>query len=211
MYVMIFPKSLLLIPLTISAATTPVFLVAHRNATNSKINLNANFENTYTPITNFLYSINEENKTITIDGFNPFISHPTNINIAPTYEITHQVYTVNAIGKNAFFRSDLRNVTLPNTIQTIGNFAFAQQNVVSLRNDTPSDDKNARIVNFDLSQCNNLSKLGDYCFHGCTTGTFLLPNDNHVLTSLGNDTFTSIRFLSDLDFSGFKNATDIGG
>jgi hypothetical protein len=205
-------KSLFLFPLVLGAATVPTFLTLQHNssATASYASQIKATSNEYTPITSFLYYIDETNKTIRIDGFNPFINHPTNINIAPTYDITHQTYTVTGIGENAFYRSDLRNVILPSTIETIGDFAFAQQNVTSLRDDTPENDKDARVVNFDLSQCNNLNKLGDYCFHGCTTGEFLLPTDNHVLSHLGNDAFTSIKFFSDLNFSGFKNVDDIG-
>jgi hypothetical protein len=52
--------------------------------------------------------------------------------------------------------------------------------------------------------------MGDYAFHCDTIGNIILPSNNNSLTSLGEDAFTGVRYLCDMDFSGFKALTRIG-
>jgi hypothetical protein len=66
------------------------------------------------------------------------------------------------------------------------------------------------VVNYNLSKCNNLETIGDYAFHYNTVNKFKLPKNNNKLLSLGEDSFSGIRFWNNLDFSGFKAATTIG-
>jgi hypothetical protein len=83
----------------------------------------------YTSLDQFNYSITQNN-TLSIDGFKN-TDHDLDIDIAPSYTIDNQSYDVTNIGDYAFYRNSLNSVILPSSLQSIGDFSFGEENVVS--------------------------------------------------------------------------------
>ncbi len=69
------------------------------------------------------YTLNEEEKTITVEGSD---QSAKKVEILPTVEIEGEKYEVTAIGEGAFENNEnLETVSIPETIEFIGNNAFA--------------------------------------------------------------------------------------
>jgi hypothetical protein len=85
---------------------------------------------------------------------------------------------VTSIGKSAFASCYfLESITLPNTLETIGDYAFYNCGSVA------SSNYNRPIIfNFGKS----IRTIGNYAFAQCALGNFILPN---TLTSIGNFAF----------------------
>ena len=118
------------------------------------------------------YNINSDNQTVSVT-YTDGSSNPTNnyvgiteLSIPSTVINSSKTYTVTSIGQSAFAYSGLINVTIPNSVTTIGLSAFVQcKNLTS------------------VSVGNNVTTIEQYAFAGCEKLKILtLPNS---VTSIG--------------------------
>lgn len=114
----------------------------------------------------------DDGVTYSITGYN---GSDTNITI-PTSIDGH---TVTSIGNNAFKDKSLTSVTIPNTVKSIGSFAF--YNCTSLVN---------------ISIPNSVTNIGDSAFAYCTSlPNITLPTN---LSNIGNSTFQDCKAFTEI-------------
>ena len=87
---------------------------------------------------------------------------------------------VSKIGDNAFrYCTALQNITIPNSVASIGNYAFLQSGIRSL----------------ELSD--RVTTIGNYAFHSCYNLEEVALGDN--ITSIGDEAFSYCGFLHEID------------
>ena len=107
------------------------------------------------------YQINTTTHTATLSGGYP----PANFVIPETVENNAVNYTVTAIGEDAFKdKSGITSLTIPATVETIGNNAFAASTITS----------NIVSVTF-AATCNTTLLIDSEAFHNCNMDTVILP------------------------------------
>lgn len=149
-------------------------------------NTNIVEESTYTsmPDVSFediCYKMNENEKTATIIGHN----NPTGkISIPKTID----GYEITAINEYAFYESELTEIVLPNTIETIGMAAF--YNCSNLEN---------------VSLPNNLISIGSFAFAECTSLTSIyIPTSTQIIDDfafINCLNLSNVRIESENDFA----------
>ena len=105
------------------------------------------------------YVVNSDQKTCTVTGTRDYANWALNV----PEEIDG--YIVTGIADGAFKESDMRLVILPDTIETIGEYAFY---------------KCQSLSHMKLPQ--NVSVIGDYAFYGCTSWkNAIIPSSAHTI------------------------------
>ena len=140
------------------------------------------------------------------------ILYDKDISIPSTIDYEGITYHVTSIADNAFKNCYMKSINLPNTITSIGNYAF--QGCNRLMSVTfPSGLKSlgayafqncAKLVSVTLPD--GLTSIGDYTFNRCfKLESVTLPNS---LTSIGNHAFSFCDLLTSINIP--TKVTDIG-
>lgn len=128
-------------------------------------------------------------------------------------EVTYQglTYPVTAIGRSAFMLSSLTHITLPNTITSIGDNAFAKcSNLADI--DLPSSLKD--IGSYAFTMCDrfisvtipdSVTTIADYAFYACTGLKTLTIGPS--VTSIGNNAFRALFELNTLIWNAKRCST----
>lgn len=139
------------------------------------------------------YSIN--GSTVSVTGYDAS-TLPANLEIPNTVtnEETGQSYTVTAIGESAFYYcQDLIAISIPNTVTSIGDYAF----------------KNTPLVSITFEENSNLLTIGSYAFQYCSSlASIIIPKS---VTSFGSYAFGSCSALSTVTFEEDSELTTIWG
>ncbi len=130
-----------------------------------------------------LYSVNSDNTTITITGFQEISGK---LYIPETIDS----YTVTDIGDYAFFKTDVVEVSFPKTIIKIGEAAFygcpKLKTVSFAENDTPL----VTISNYSFANCDNLESvvipipttvISNYAFTNCSNLSNVVIDETAIL------------------------------
>jgi hypothetical protein len=137
------------------------------------------------------YILTDDNVVVT-DGIILSCSYSfdsTNI-IIPEIIDGQAVTGIASIGFGVFYRKGIKSIELPSSIETIGNFAFYDNEMISLNlnanTSLTSIGDNAflsnQISSLDISQCNNLTFIGKGAFSGNGLSNFTLPiNSNYTI------------------------------
>lgn len=156
------------------------------------------------------YKINDDGKTCIVVGCNN--ADNEDVYIPETYE----GYTVIGIAENAFKDQQLKSVTLPSTLNFIGEGAFygctSLKNVYGLENCLLLKEMRYNTF-FDCGSLENivlppnLISIGEQSFLGCVKlSSIELPDS---LQTIGISAFAGCSSLSGIDFP--DSVTDIGG
>lgn len=114
---------------------------------------------------------NNNDGSATINGFSTNSqSHTQNLNIPSYIRVGNTALRVKYIADNAFSSANLNSVILPWSLEKIGNYSFAGNNLVSVT----------------FTGNDNLKYLGDYAFSGNQLTAITMPN---TITSTGTGTF----------------------
>lgn len=125
--------------------------------------------------------------------------------------------TVTQINDSAFrFCEKLKTAKLPDTITSIGDYAFGYSSLGG-ELDLSSMDKLASIGSYAFSKCpitsvvlpDSLSAFGAHAFSGCSVLTSIHMPQNNTLTSLGNFIFYQCTSLDFVDLTGCEGLTFI--
>lgn len=118
-----------------------------------------------------------------------------------------------AIGANAFSNSSLKSVTIPDSVKTIGDYAFAEsENLKSVQ----FGDGVEAIGDYSFKNCSKikflyfheaLKSIGSGAFEGNTDLASVIFNEG--ITSIGNDSFAYCGGLKDVVIS--ESVESIGG
>ena len=153
---------------------------------------------------------NEDGMTIYygIDGTDAYVTsgdekYSGNIKIPATVTYNSTEYTVNAVGKNAFYScSGLNNISLPSSVTSIAEQAFyGCRNLVSI--DIPASV--TMIDSYAFQNCSNLerielpeglSTIGGYAFYGCSK--IQVVHIPATVTSIGNFAFGGMDALNSI-------------
>ena len=113
--------------------------------------------------------------------------------IPETVTYNDVTYTVTAIADNAFRTQNITKITIPNTVETIGQYAFyecTKLTSVNMSNSVTSIGKYAYYGCSSLTSIeipNSVTSIGGYAFSGCSSLTSIeIPNS---VTSIGFDAF----------------------
>ena len=138
----------------------------------------------------------------------------TSLTIPPVYVFEENKYKITAIGEKAFYRcnSITKNITLPNTIKSIGNNAFYE--CTALENLTLGN-ATETIGQYAFYNCNslnnitipdNVTSIGNYTFSGCSSLINITIPDN--VTTIGAYAFQNCSSLTNINIP--DNVTSIG-
>ena len=117
-----------------------------------------------------------------------------NIKILSKIRVDGNDYIVTSIGQNAFFGCALTNVTIPNTVISIGSYSFLNchyMTKVDIPNSVKSIGDNAFELCSRLSSINlpdGVTDIGSHAFNGCSGITSItIPNS---VTTIGYGAFS---------------------
>ena len=109
---------------------------------------------------------------------------------------------------NAFQNSTLTQITIPNSVTTIGNFAFNVCSNLTTLDISMTDSSLSSIGNYAFSSCNKLTQItipnsvkniGSYAFQDCNNLTQItIPNN---VTNIGINPFTDSTSLTTINIS----------
>ena len=163
------------------------------------------------------------------------ISTPSIISIPSTVTNGGTTYSVTSIGDNAFYQASLTNITVPNSVTSIGNFAFSNctgltsitipDSIISIGNGAfgyclgltsitiPSGVTSIEDQTFlgctnlmSITLQGNVTSIGNYAFSQCSSLTSItLPN---TLTSIGYNAFYQCASLTSITLP--NSVTSIG-
>ena len=155
------------------------------------------------------------------------LSYPVLLNIPQTIQDDEEhIYTVTAIRRWAFGHNRaLVEVRIPNTIRSIGDYAFydcKNLHTVILGDSTDTIGNNAfqrdsllttiRLQSDNFFSPNklpaSLKKIGDFAFDGCTQISTIHIPDSSLLTSIGNSAFKNCTSLTTITIP--DSVTEIG-
>lgn len=132
-------------------------------------------------------------------------SYPKSIEIPQTVVFNSQTYTVTSIKNDAFQTSDITSVTIPNSVTTIGEYAFLRcgsLSSVTIGNSVTTIGDRAFEECFSLPSVtipNSVTTIGEYAFALCTgLSSITIPNS---VTSIGEAAFTSCQGLLSVTIS----------
>lgn len=165
------------------------------------VGMGKTYAQTIFTVGNLNYSVNEDGVSVTVIGHVDGTGASGELDI-PEYVIYNgENYIVNAIGDYAFaFCSGISSyLTLPNSIISIGDYAFDQCNLYGnlvIPNSVTTIGSGAFIYSgfygSTLVLGNNINIIGQTAFYGCHfMGMLTIPNS---VTSLGVDAFTYCDF-----------------
>jgi hypothetical protein len=162
----------------------------------------------------FSYTTNNGAITITrYNGSGDSVAIPATTNGLP----------VTGIGYEAFYSSSLTNVTIPNSVTSIGNAAFSYCSSLTSITVDPSNPaySSSNGVLFDKAQVtiiqfpvglfgsyaisNTVTRIGDYAFYGSSLTGVTIPNS---VTSVGTNGFNSCYSLASVAIP--SSVTNIG-
>ena len=158
--------------------------------------------------------VEEGNKTYTSQESNNVIVDLENeVLLAATVNVSNPP-SVKCIGAYTFAkREDLQEVTLPEGLISIGQFAFADCSVHSIN----IPESVTYIDNNAFAGCKNLTsivfpkgleKISDECFAGCESiGSIIIPEN---ITSIGNYAFSSCKSLVSISVPKFVKSIGSG-
>jgi hypothetical protein len=137
---------------------------------------------------------NETNYELT--GFKPLLEIA---NIPDTFDGK----TVVSIGINLAYRNNLKSVTIPDTVTSIGIFAFRECS--SLSTITITDDSqlnsigiqsfyNTKIASINIPD--TVTSIGDSAFQECSSLSTVTITDDSQLNSIGNYAFNNTKIAS---------------
>ncbi len=142
----------------------------------------------------FTYTISDNSVTIT--GY-----RYTDPDVIIPYKIG--VYPVTKIGKNAFQKSSLTNITIPISVTSIGNYAFHSSSLKSI--DIP--ESVTSIGDYAFYHCkslnsvnipSNVTSLGSYVFGYCSSLTSVNLKEPTQLTTIPDYAFYECKGLTDI-------------
>ena len=121
---------------------------------------------------------------------------------------------ITKIGPFAFFRTNITKIKIPNSVTTIGIYAF--DGCTSLKNVTIPNSV-ATIGIYAFSRCtslnsviipNSVEKIGEGAFAGCTSlNSVTIPNS---VTKIGEGAFQSCKNLGEVKFEESSQLIEIG-
>ena len=125
---------------------------------------------------------------------------------------SNKTYTVTAIGERAFVRCYLTSIDIPNSVTSIGQYAFYGCGSLTSIDIPNSVTSIGRYAFYDCSSLtstdipNPVPSIGDYAFYGCSSLTSIdIPNS---VTSIDNSTFSNCPGLTSIDIP--NSVTSIG-
>ena len=139
------------------------------------------------------YNINGTEATVTHRGTGPYDcvnSYRDDVTIPETVTYNGATYTVTAIGENAFYGSGLTSIEIPNSVTSIGEYAFC--GIGSLES---------------ISIPYSVSTIGDWAFYG-SGGLRRINISYSSITSIGEGVFSECYDLTDIDIP--HSVTSIG-
>ena len=125
---------------------------------------------------------------------------------------SNKTYTVTAIGERAFVRCYLTSIDIPNSVTSIGQYAFYGCGSLTSIDIPNSVTSIGRYAFYDCSSLtsidipNPVPSIGDYAFYGCSSLTSIdIPNS---VTSIGDYAFYDCSSLTSIDIP--NSVTSIG-
>ena len=116
------------------------------------------------------YSVNTTNKTASVVS-NYYGAYSGNIIIPETIIYDNTTYSVTSIGEDAFYKSGITSVTIPNSVTSISENAFLDCHQLEF-----------------VTIGNSVTTIGEHAFHGCSGLTsVIIPNS---VISIGEDAFS---------------------
>lgn len=164
-------------------------------------------KNTTYTLGDYEFSVSGTNATIT-----SYSGTAETLNIPSTLNYDGKTYKVTDIGKRAFYKCQLKNITIPNGVTSIGEEAFWCS--YSLKNITLPNSITS-IGNKAFKECsalesvtlpNKIKSINSEVFYNCySLKKIVIPNS---VTSIGDSAFAVCRALTDVNLS--NNITSIG-
>jgi Leucine-rich repeat (LRR) protein len=149
-------------------------------------------------VDDIIYQYHIPTRTATVTGQ---IGDARVINILPTFEHSNSTYIVTAIGDNAFrrlsSREGLTSVTIPNTVRSIGNGAFENNQLTSVT--IPDSVRSIGNRAFERNHLTSITipdsvtSIGFRAFIENQLTSVTIPNS---VTSIGHDAFRQNRLTS---------------
>ena len=172
-----------------------------------------------TKIGDLYYNLDAQSKTaeVTYQVYNSGDNYiELTIAIIPT-SVSYQsvTYNVTSIGNSAFastiFFSRLTNVIIPNSVTSIGDYAFygcSSLTSIDIPNSVTSIGGSAfrdcsSLTSIEIP--NSVTSIGDYAFYGCGITSVTIPNS---VTSIGERAFQACRGLTSIEIP--NSVTNIG-
>jgi hypothetical protein len=144
------------------------------------------------------YAFNDDGESVTLSGYEPELNGDV---VIPAYVVYNGIsFPVNAIGNNAFSRSQITDITIPNSVTTIGKSAFYActrlksvamgNSVVSIGN---SAFKNCNALT-DITIPNSVVLIDEYAFQFCYSLESVFLGSS--VTTIGRAAFFSCSALT---------------
>jgi hypothetical protein len=159
----------------------------------------------WNPPVPFTYTLNTDGITLTITGY-------TGSNVVVTIPSTISFLPVSSIGELAFFETSVTSVTIPDSVTSIGEFAF--NSCSALTNITiPNTVTSIGYATFvgcgsltSITIPNSVISLGDVAFANCTSLTSVTIGNS--VTNIGEEEFLSCNSLTNVTIG--NSVTSIG-
>jgi hypothetical protein len=147
-----------------------------------------------TTINNIVYTVNTRSPGLgaTVSGYTAYFGNPKVAVVSSRVTIKGVSYAVTSIGKKAFFQSNFTGFSLPNTITSIGAYAFANYYLAGgmVIPDSVTDIAEYAFYqtsfNGQLTLGNGVKTIGRYAFSNATVGSLTIPNS---VTTIGEGAF----------------------